>query len=360
MGAAVRVSMVGFDNGAEQIRYSEGLPVIQINSDLSSGVDVTNANKLPENDDICFLGMMKAGPFDIDAKTAQAMLNASNSSGKLNSDVIKRRLGGQDVTRRPRDIWIIDFGVNTTETEAALYEMPFGYVRSHVKPLRDKNRRKSMRLRWWKHGEARPGLRNAIKNLERCLVTPEVAKHRLFVWMDTSIIPDHKLHIFARDDDYFFGVLHSKMHEVWALQIGSTLEDRPSYSSSRTFETFPFPWLPGEEEAESAAYQAISAAAQQLHEEREAWLNPPGLTDESALKQRTLTNLYNALNVFRGKETIKIKAAAGDFAPRLDTLHNTLDKAVCDAYGWSHTILDDEEEILRHLLALNLERAEKQ
>jgi len=75
-----------------------------------------------------------------------------------------------------------------------------------------------------------------------------------------------------------------------------------------------------------------------------------------ALKERTLTNLYNALNVLRGKESIKIKASAGDFAPRLDELHQALDAAVCSAYGWDASILDDEEEILRRLLALNLER----
>jgi hypothetical protein len=75
------------------------------------------------------------------------------------------------------------------------------------------------------------------------------------------------------------------------------------------------------------------------------------------LKDRTLTNLYNALNVWRGKEKMKTKDAAADFAPRLDELHTALDKAVCDAYGWPHDILNDEEEILRRLLALNLERA---
>lgn len=105
-------------------------------------------------------------------------------------------------------------------------------------------------------------------------------------------------------------------------------------------------------------YQAISAAAKQLHEERHTWLNPPNVS-EKALKERTLTDLYNALNVFRGVEKIKVKPASGDFAPRLDTLHTTLDKAVCDAYGWPHEVLNDEEEILRRLLALNLERAGK-
>jgi very-short-patch-repair endonuclease len=107
------------------------------------------------------------------------------------------------------------------------------------------------------------------------------------------------------------------------------------------------------------AYRAISAAARQLHQERGAWLNPPGLP-EPALKPRTLTNLYNALQVFRGEDSGRVVPAAGDFAPRLDVLHRALDEAVCDAYGWEYDVLADEEEILRRLLALNLERAARQ
>lgn len=160
----------------------------------------------------------------------------------------------------------------------------------------------------------------------------------------------------AREDDYFFGVLHSTLHEVWSLRMGTSLEDRARYTPTTTFETFPFPRSLGQEDTDSDAYKAISAAAKQLHEERDAWLNPEGLSGK-ALNDRTLTNLYNALNVWRGKESIRTVAAAADFAPRLDELHNTLDRAVCDAYGWEYDVLEDEEEILRRLLVLNLERA---
>ena len=169
----------------------------------------------------------------------------------------------------------------------------------------------------------------------------------------------------AREDDYFFGVLHSRLHEVWSLRMGTSLEDRPRYTPTTTFETFPFPWPPGDEDTAHPAHARISAAAARLHRERDAWLNPP---DEfrrgdsvsrppAALKDRTLTNLYNALAVFRGRDRIKTKPAADDFAPRLDELHRELDEAVCDAYGWGYAVLDDEEEILRLLLALNLARA---
>jgi hypothetical protein len=69
-GAAVRISMVGFDDGTEPLRILDGESVQQINADLSSVVDVASAAVLSENANLSFLGMMKAGPFDIDAERA--------------------------------------------------------------------------------------------------------------------------------------------------------------------------------------------------------------------------------------------------------------------------------------------------
>ena len=221
-GAAVRVSIIGFDGGEEKLRSLDGQQVLQINPDLTTRVDVTQAVALPENSSICFLGMMKAGPFDLDDTVAQQMLRAPlNPNGRPNSDIVRRRLGGQDVAGRPRNAWIIDFGTDRSEEEAALYELPFEYVKKYVKPVRDSNRRERTRKRWWIYGEARPGLRKALADLTRCIVTPEVAKHRVFVWMDTSVVPDHTTHVIARCDDYFFGLVHSRVHEVWSLAQGA-------------------------------------------------------------------------------------------------------------------------------------------
>lgn len=288
---------------------------------------------------VCFLGIMKGGPFDITEDQARKMLSRPlNPNGRPNSDVVKQRLGGQDITGRNRNGWIIDFGLNISVQEAALYEWPFEYVKKHVKPLRDHNRRKRMLEKWWLHGEARPGLRRAISNLSRCIVTPEVSKHRLFVWMDTTVVPDHTCHAIARRDDYAFGVLHSLIHEVWSLSIGSTLEDRPRYSSDSTFGTFPFPWPPGKEpsEAEDPRVSAIANAARDLVDLRDKWLNPTGAS-ESELKTRTLTNLYNQRPAW------------------LENAHEALDRAVFAAYGLVYPL--SRNEILHHLVALNRERA---
>ena len=356
-GAAVRISMVGFDNATEKKTILDGLPVTNINPDLTaSAFDITVADGLPENSRISFLGDVKGGSFDIRNEDAQRMLkDMSNSEGIHNSEVIKRTANATDITRRWRNFWIIDFGVDMELSEAQKYIAPFQYVKEVVKPEREKG--KPTRSEWWLHMRPGPSMRKAISGLPRYIATPSVAKYRLFVWFTPDILSTHANVLFARDDDYFFGVLHSKLHEVWSLRMGTWLGkgNDPRYTPTTTFETFPFPWSPSREDRSHPAYATISAAAKQLHEERHAWLNPAGKS-EKQLKDRTLTNLYNALLVYRGRDSIKVKPAAGDFAPRLDALHRALDEAVCAAYGWDVALLDDEEEILRRLLALNLAR----
>jgi type II restriction/modification system DNA methylase subunit YeeA len=335
-GAAVRVSMIGFDDGGEAERELEGIPVQEIYANLSGAIDSTAACKLEENRGIAYMGTFKIGAFDISEEVARKMLNAPiNVNGPPNSDVVRPWINGSDVTRRPRNMWIIDFGTRSEE-EAALYEAPFEHVKTHVKPERDTNRRPRRRKYWWQHGETSPGLYTAMQSIGRYIATPTVAKHRLFVWLESSTIPDHQLYIFARDDDYFFGVLHSKPHELWSLRMGTSLEDRPRYTPTSTFETYPFPWPPGQEPHDDARVQAIAAAAKDLVAQRDAWLNPTEFMGVD-LKKRTLTNLYNQRPDW------------------LTEAHQRLDAAVLDAYGWPHDISD--EEILERLLALNLARA---
>ena len=335
-GAAVRVSMVGFDNGSQKERVLDGNAVVSIHADLTASANVASALPLPENAGLCFLGVMKGGPFDLTPEQARLMIAAPlNPNGRPNSDVVKRRLIGRDVVRENQDGWLIDF-VDRSQQEAALYEAPFEYLKEHVKPLRDSNNRKRMKERWWIHGENRPGMRRALAGLKRCIVTPEVAKHRIFIWMSTDVVPDHKLHVIARDDDYFWGVLQSHIHEAWSLGLGSTLEDRPSYNSDTTFGSFPFPWPPGKEPNDSPLVKAITNAAHELVEKRDAWLKPPDATEEE-LKKRTLTNLYNARPAWLAEGHLK------------------LDEAVLAAYGWPSTLTD--AELLERLLALNHERA---
>jgi len=156
-GAAVRVSVVGFDDGSQTSRILDGKPVAAIHSDLTASANVTSAIRLPENANLSFKGITMEGPFDISETQAATMLAAPlNPNGRPNSDVVKKRLSGRDVVQRSQRKWIVDFG-EMTEAVAALYELPFEYVRSAVKPIRDLNHRKRTRERWWMHGENRPG-----------------------------------------------------------------------------------------------------------------------------------------------------------------------------------------------------------
>ena len=366
-GAAVRVSIVAQDDGSEAERKLDGESVNSIHSDLTGGgVDLTDARTLAEGQDTSFMGSSKKAPFDIPGDVARELLcEPSNINGRPNADVVVPWVNGLDLTRRPRDMFIIDFGTEMGEANAAEYQAPFTYIEEHVRPVRARNRRRAYRERWWRHAEPRPAMRRALAPLGRFIATPTIAKHRLFVWLPAATLPDQQLIAIAREDDYTFGVLHSRAHELWALRLGTSLEDRPRYTPTSTFETFPFPWpLDTPEDAltgEQRAHQdAVAEAARALDEARSHWLNPPDLVreepdvvpslpprllpvDEEAekrLKKRTLTNLYNERPTW------------------LANLHDALDAAVFAAYGWPEAPGDlGEEEMLGRLLALNLERS---
>jgi type II restriction/modification system DNA methylase subunit YeeA len=329
-GAAVHISFLAYDDGSETTRELDGRPVAAINANLTAGLDLTVARRLKENLGIAFMGDTKGGPFDIPALQASKMLAAKNPDGRSNADVVRPWMNGLDITRQPRNMWIIDFGVGMSEAEAALYEGPFEYVRWIVKPEREKNNRAAYAERWWLHVEPRSGMRSALTGLDRYIATPRVTKHRLFAWLPAAVLPDSQLIVIARDDDYTFGVLHSKVHELWARGMGTQLREVESgfrYTPPTTFETFPMPH-PTPDQTER-----IADVARRLDSIRTKAL---GMVDDDNPKGRTLTSLYNS-------------------PPSWLTLaHRELDDAVLAAYGWAADLSDDE--VLTRLLDLNLQR----
>ena len=334
-GAAVQVSMVGFDDGSETSRELDGLEVSEIFTNLRSGeTDVTKARRLAENLGISFMGDTKGGPFDISESQAKQFLSNPNPDGRSNSDVVRPWINGSDITRRSRDMWIVDFPPGTPMEEAALYEAPFEYVSDKVKPSRLKSKREAYAEHWWLHMEPRPGMRAATFSLDRYIVTPRVAKHRLFVWVSAHTLPDSAVIAFARDDDYFFGVLHSRIHELWARSQGTQLREVESgfrYTPTSTFETFPFPRPTPEQRVD------IAKADKHLDTLRDGWLNPPPANvSPSELRRRTLTNLYN------------------DPPTWLRIAHDKLDEAAAAAYGWPADLADGK--VIARLLKLNLKR----
>ncbi|MBK8639913.1 MAG: class I SAM-dependent DNA methyltransferase [Chromatiaceae bacterium] len=383
-GAAVRVSLVAFgpkDHGRPT--RLNGALTEGINPDLTvagSGLRLTDAVPLPGNAGVAFQGPVKVGRFDIPGATARQWLPQPNPHGKPNSDVLRPWANGQDLSGRPSDTWIIDFGVELSESDAALYMAPFAEVAEHVRPMREAGRREGRKRYWWRHGETVPALRRAMSGIRRFLATSRVSKHRIFVWLDTAVLPDSRLYAICRADDATFGILSSRLHLVWALANASRhgVGNDPTYNAGSCFETFPFPagLTPADTAGPTEALEsgiilppvaperrpvalAIAEAAHRLNALRENWLNPPGWVDRvpevvpgypdriipkpehaAELKKRTLTNLYNARPAW------------------LDNAHKALDVAVAAAYGWADYGPEmADEEILRRLLALNLARS---
>ena len=363
-GAAVRVSLISFaQKDADLSLRLDGNEVAGINTDLTAAtLDLTQVVSLGTSTGAAFQGDIKRGPFDIPGDLAREWLRLpANPNGRPNADVLKPWINGKDLTGRPAGKWIVDFGTEMSEPDAALYEVPFAHVAKHVKPVRQRNRRGADSRYWWRHARPRPAMWAAIHGLSRYIVTPRVAKHRLFVWCDARICPDTRVVVVARDDDTTFGILHSRFHEVWSLRLGGTHVDRPVYTLTKTFDTFPFPLgltpdVPAAAYADDPRAEAIADAARRLVELRDRWLNPPewvewidepvpgypkrpvptATTDLEQLKRRTLTNLYNQRPQW------------------LANAHATLDTAVAAAYGWDADISD--EDALRDLLVLNLTR----
>ena len=362
-GAGVRVSLVCFaPEEAGMSVHLDGDSVSLINPDLTAEtVDLTQAKDLARNGACAFVGVSKNGPFDIPGDVAREWLRLpANPNGEHNAEVLRPLVNGMDLSRRTAGKWIIDFGSDMKESDAALYEMPYSHIERNVKPVRQRNRLRKERKIWWRHERPRPALWEKTKSLSRYIATPRVAKHRLFVWCHVRVCPDSALIAIARDDDTTFGILHSRFHESWSLRLGTSLEDRPRYTPTTTFQTFPFPHglspdIPAADYANDTRALAIAAAARRLVELRDRWLNPPEWVEwvdepvpgypkrpvardedaAKALKKRTLTNLYNARPQW------------------LADAHDALDAAVATAYGWDTDI--SEEDALERLLALNLQ-----
>ena len=334
-GAAVQVSMVGFDDGTETERVLDGRSVGSINANLTSGVDLTLAAKLRENAGICFQGdNTRVTPFEISLENAELMRHHPNPDGRDNADVIRPWMNATDITGVQRENWIIDFPPGIELEEAELYEQPFEYLSRHI--WTDPPHDQAQEEEWWIHRGPALEMRGAIAPLSRFIVTPRVSKHRMLVWAQPPTLPSSATVVFARGDDYFFGVLHSRPHELWALAQGTQLESRPRYTPTSCFQSFPLPWPPGEEPSDSPLVRAIAEKARLLHERREGWLRSEGSL-VSYRRQRTLTNLYNERPAW------------------LARAHRQLDEAVFAAYGWPPDLSD--AETLARLLALNLERA---
>ena len=322
--AAVHVSIVCFDDGSELSKTLNGSPASDIDARLCDAVYLDQAQSLSQNAGICFRGIEKGGPFDLTPQDSATMLADSNPNGQPNSHVVKRYLIGSDLNGRPKERWLVDFGT-MPEAEARLYNLPYQHCLNHVKPVRDKNKREHRRKNWWMSNDATPALNSAIAPLTCYVGTSQISKHRFFQFIDAGTTPNNKVTVFAREDNYFLGILESRFHKVWTAAIGTQLREKESgqtYIITDCFEKFPFPTLT------PAHRQAVANAAQTLDAQRRNVCQPNGIY------RRSMTNLYN------------------ENPPWLQSAHADLDQAVADAYGWAADMSDND--ILKGLVRLNV------
>jgi type I restriction-modification system DNA methylase subunit len=316
----------------------------KVSADLTAGADVSSTVELKANASLSSPGVKLHGAgFIVTPDEAKAL-----GLGKINEleKHIREYRNGRDLTDKPRDAMVIDLFGLTLEAVRERFPSVYQHVLTTVKPERDQNNRASYRDNWWVHGEPRRDLRPALAGLPRYIATVETSKHRFFQFLNASVLPDNRLVLTALDDAFHLGVLSSRIHVVYALASGGTLEDRPVYNKSRCFDPFPFADCTEKQKAR------IRALAEELDAHRKRAQAKHGLG---------LTDIYNVLEKVRAGEALTAKDKALHDAALVSTLkqlHDDLDAAVADAYGWPWPLPD--AEILEKVVALNAARANEE
>jgi hypothetical protein len=328
--ANVDVSLVNWVREPDSMPATYTLNGELINEPITASLrpfsrSVDRAIDLTKNVRQAFIGSVINGPgFLLEEENAKTLLKHGSSW----KDVIRPYLVGEDVLGKPDhgpSRWVIDFGFRTLEDCQRDYPAALKIVRTKVKPDRDQNRDKHYRTYWWQFARPIKEMRDQLVGLDRYIAAPAQGKRILCAWQDPWTCPSNLTIVFAFDDDYAMGVLSSSAHTAWTVARCSTLEDRLRYTPSTVFMSFPWP----DRSDESVA--AIGTASAALIERR----------DELCLdRQIGLTRLYNELDDGAHKELRK--------------LHRDLDRAVAKAYGWPLRVAQDEDEVVRRLLARNL------
>ena len=336
--AIVREGALDTDTPQIEMTDAEG----RVNSDLTVGADVTSAKPLNANLDLASMGPALGGRGFVLTGSEARMLGADASCGWA-----KRLTTGKDITGRHRERTVID--VRRYETQDALRRnLPriYQHLRTTVYPQRVGNNDERLRNFWWRFRRSNETYFSFIEGLDRYIATVETTKHRVFVFVEGTDVLEHGVIGFGLRDAFHFGVMSSRIHVTWALGSGGTLEDRPRYNKDICFDPFPFPSTTGDQK------QIISDKAEELNLHRTR-----ALTEHHHI---TMTDLYNVLERFRAGEAlddVERRIFNDGLVLILKELHDKLDAAVADAYGWPADLAD--EDILARLVTLNKERAKR-
>lgn len=317
-----------------------------IHADLSTGAQVLSAVPLKANDGLSFQGITLVGEgFRLERDEVVALGYRPESL----PSVLRRYLIGRDIVQRPIERYVIDFDGLTEANARGSHPALFEHVVTKVKPQRDAQNDRQRKEKWWLFGRSGADLRRALGNLDTYIATCRTSKHRLFVQVPTSVLPDTKLVAIALPGPEFLSILSSRVHVAWAMSTGGFLGvgNDSTYNHLDCFGRFPFPVL---SDGARARLRALGDSLQQHREARQR--ESPDLA---------LTDMYNVLEkVARGEKlgTDDEGVATKSLVHTLLDLHRQIDRAVLEAYGWPTDISD--EEILTKLVALNAERAKEE
>ena len=349
-GAAVRIAMTVVSAGQGDGRFIEVVDEIETGEDgvhvtltertgllhanLTIGANAGASAPLESNSGLTSNGMMLGG---------RGFLIQPSAVLEAPPEILRPILNGNDIVRLSRNARVIDFFGLTADEALRRAPAAFQQVRDRVKPERDSNRRSTRREKWWLFSEVMPQQRRIVRGLSRYIGTPETAKHRIFVFLPTSVVPEHPLICIGLDDAFYLGVLSSHIHKVWALATGGTLEDRPRYNKSLCFDPFPFP----------AFNDTQRAHIRDLGERLDSFRK----SQQAQHARLTLTDLYNVLDKVRTGDALSPREQLTHnqgLVSVLRELHDQLDEAVADVYGLPATATNDA--ILTRLCTLNIQR----
>ncbi|PAX07829.1 class I SAM-dependent DNA methyltransferase [Sphingomonas lenta] len=354
--AAVRIAMTVVEAGAPEggllaVVEERGLdtdaPVIEfvarrgvIGPDLTLSAGATSLPGLRANADLSMRGVEFHGEGYV--LTARE-LTLLATPGDLRPYVRPFIASGDVKSGMFRDRYVLDLHDLGQEEVRQRFPAIYQHLLTTARPSRAKNRVKRRREEWWKLALPHEDLRSGIAGLDRYIATVVTAKHRNFIWVPGDHLPDQGLMVIASNDPFVLGVLSSRMHLVWTLRLGGTLEDRPRYNNTLVFDTYPFPVANPSQRAH------IGRLAEELDANRKEVL--------AAYPDLTLTNLYNLRDKVAAGKPLDLVEQDQRARGRIDLLidlHRLIDAAVADAYGWPADL--QEEEVVARLVALNAER----
>ena len=379
-GAAVRVTLISVDStkapgvvALVRNEEAEGSGAYKVTLDRNSGhitpnlkigADPGGTGCLLSNSSVSCVGYQLTGKGFVLTQSQK-----EEHENQWPNNVLKPLWSGRDITQSPRNNWAIDVCSRDIDSIKASSLGLYQWLLTRVKPEREQNNRASLRERWWIYGEARNTFRPALAGIEKAIATSLTAKHRVFVNVDAKSICDSTTVMFALPRAQYLGVLSSRVHVLWSLFAGGTLENRPRYNKTLCFETFPFPIMNADQS------KKISNLAEQIDQARK--------DQQAKHSDLTLTGMYNVLEKLRGGEKLTDKEKnihQQGLVSVLRELHDDLDRAVFEAYGWPDladklvgrpgaTIplpdkpadqAEAEEELLMRLVELNEQRAEEE